>query len=1229
MLGKGKKNAGRGDTREAWIKHHQGIVERVERQKKESEGLHAGSNNSEETLEQSHSGRHTTNVEVPMGKMTTGQFGHGEVDSQREVSTEDTDQSKRSTTTDGSVTGCPEKKISSSTFLQKSSTTNTSTDERLGKVHNPSYTDDKQDVTVRYDNKDQVDSFYGSKRTKDDTRRSLQQRIARLKTNQGPRAGKSLVKVKKELVDVVMTEVNMGVCDDEGIDDRSETTSVQSDCETGTNQESTMEDSNNSISDNSSEISQLDASVVDGNGWEEDMSWGSNDEMPVTQRQTQREENNVAIKRKLPTPQFSEKHKKTQIIAQQGGPTRNFPSFQQHGSTEIWSEVNRGSEVDLPSQYKEGPFPQGEKNSSLVRKETDRGESHAAPQTDKTPTEAGHNTKRSNIGESNIALESKGLTKEKFKVASQESVKPMETDTNSHEFDNGGTNVDLDEDKVNRKTSHHESKTGTGVSESESFVRSSHQARSDKSVGVSRTSTTPMETGNKVRLSSIGGNNTRAMDRVDSTGTKSQATLGVSSMEIGATNSDDEWAAIAAKTRNINRNDYSRYNRSYQAGRKKTFISTNTTGNVDDSVHNRGLYLTENKELLSTPISIEFNISAGTNEFNIIRESRVVFDAMSEIDSTIRVYGSTNKEVLWELNGSLPEDDNFRTLFGMREQHFRKGNSKVTIYCTVESCYPINKIKFTDPLKSVLYENNIWLKPDFYSTKIVSSPGFFTLLHPRLTNKEFLVKNIQRSLQSTKLDDEEPIVREWNQRTRNDLGKEQSIPQFHIETTLKKWGPLQVEVLSIHCAIEDSKYVKYLFATASTQSTFQHGVYVPAGIHLLEGKEVLTHLLTEHQTFVQTTTSFQIEGISLEEMDHTEENQPTIRELLINANGVHTIEQTYQTIRKGQWLLVVDKEKVQSLAQYIKQNAVKIYRNKKGTLPKLVTHQVDKGLHGYKMQMTDSVMHTVGTYAEVLTRRFSSIPKSNSMGLMGKSGPGTTSDVYRAASKQGTTVFKTGLDNNTNHLGSNGFLSKDHSAERNINIPRPGKGSTQSGKSTYASKPGTETHIRQKFPNDTAESDSKHETVPMGNNKLDTLAKIIHDKMDLFESNNQKLFQELETRIEDKLDQIMENKLIDISVVVGNRVTHRLIKAMGQMLKKHRDSNEGVISDSTSVTQDISTPTPQSNHHKPDGKEVHETKTRVSTTNQMLTELESIKKMIFPTADPPHDNSIGSVEGTL
>ncbi len=71
-----------------------------------------------------------------------------------------------------------------------------------------------------------------------------------------------------------------------------------------------------------------------------------------------------------------------------------------------------------------------------------------------------------------------------------------------------------------------------------------------------------------------------------------------------------------------------------------------------------------------------------------------LFEQMCQEDQYMRILIGDRQTVLWEINTPLPEEAQFSELFRLREQMFRKGHKKASIYCTIEGGQTINRMKF-------------------------------------------------------------------------------------------------------------------------------------------------------------------------------------------------------------------------------------------------------------------------------------------------------------------------------------------------------------------------------------------------------------------------------------------------------------------------------------------------------------------------------------------------------
>ena len=118
----------------------------------------------------------------------------------------------------------------------------------------------------------------------------------------------------------------------------------------------------------------------------------------------------------------------------------------------------------------------------------------------------------------------------------------------------------------------------------------------------------------------------------------------------------------------------------------------------------------------NTKIIIAWLYIKGSFYFKAVTE---LFGKMRQHDDTLRVIQNKTKDVLWDENKPLPENKDFTDKFHLREQTFRKGNKKISLYCIIESRFSMNKLKYTDPLRQYIFDRNIWIKPDLYLTKTV------------------------------------------------------------------------------------------------------------------------------------------------------------------------------------------------------------------------------------------------------------------------------------------------------------------------------------------------------------------------------------------------------------------------------------------------------------------------------------------------------------------------------
>ena len=688
--------------------------------------------------------------------------------------------------------------------------------------------------------------------------------------------------------------------------------------------------------------------------------------------------------------------------------------------------------------------------------------------------------------------------------------------------------------------------------------------------------------------------------------------------------SDSEWETIAKVNKKIlsgntkqqilpsrKRDTRAPTERRVKFGQNTTKVLHTMDESQEYTMKLRGFSMAEEKNHIKTPVSIEFNLPDQGFEFHIIQECKNLFQIMSINDSPFRVFDVDEQQLLWEPSVPLPDESQFEQLFRMKDRSFRNGKRKVTLYCVIIGISTINRIKFRDPVQSYLRDNNIWIKPDFYCTQTVSSPGFLTMLHPTFTHKISLTKELTDILSDTDIDASDEVVLQWKQQKQSTTCTGGTpVPKFHIETTLKKWGSVQVEVLSLQCSKEDSQYLKYICVEASSQQKFTPGIFVPAGLHLLEGKEVVTNILTEHQSFLEKTTGFQLNGLDPVMMEHKGEDGQTGKQRLDAGPGVCRVEQTYLTASKGQWVIVATVRDIQGLLRYITDSLHLFYRHSTSVQPKLVTISTESNQPTYKLALINKSLSRVGTYAEVLRRRF--VPGPNDSTVLPVTEVNTQSDNTQSDTPAAGTVQS----------------SKPSDDERKplrnpINFP------------PLPSKP-TPSETNARF-NDTQDNDSTlvHDD-NIGIDLTDAFSHTENSEMDIesiqtqlkdLKKETEKMIEAVEDSIEKTIDAILDKKLKTVSIVVANAVTKRIMQAMDRKLSQAKLVDQPYSDSPTmQVTQQSPVITKETVNVFSDDSAIESIQKVAAshiTTKQMLDALPAVGTRNSFTNDPIHDNITG------
>jgi len=395
-------------------------------------------------------------------------------------------------------------------------------------------------------------------------------------------------------------------------------------------------------------------------------------------------------------------------------------------------------------------------------------------------------------------------------------------------------------------------------------------------------------------------------------------------------------------------------------------VIAKSPSSVEEQMKQRGYKMVTDQVLLDTPVKIEFNIARSVCEFNVRERTLLLLNQMKLVDPALKVKSKKNDTIWTDLN-ELPEDDLFNDHFKLKDLLFRKVR-KLIVHLQLRTTLHINQLKYNENVKEILFQENIWLRPDRFDTRVESSPGVITMLSPKLVNRDGYTEELITALAAANLF----IQKQAEEHQDNEIAGERpdtpiqvkEVPKFYLETSIKKWKDLKAEVIRVNCAKEDSEFLKSLLSAAYEQHHITSGVFLPEGLHLIETSELVYNILETHNEYIKNVTSIPLRGISSKDFSTViPAKQKSIREMLLEIDGVQSIEKTRDRFGPGKWLVITTKAKATAVIQQIEKQIGILYKYQYGQT-KLITAGSRRIVHP---TMKNS---SISTYAEILQNKY-------------------------------------------------------------------------------------------------------------------------------------------------------------------------------------------------------------------------------------------------------------------
>ena len=573
---------------------------------------------------------------------------------------------------------------------------------------------------------------------------------------------------------------------------------------------------------------------------------------------------------------------------------------------------------------------------------------------------------------------------------------------------------------------------------------------------------------------------------------------------------------------------------------------------IDQQMKLRGANMVEEKKLWETPVKLEFNIDRATVEYNVRAQLLLLLKLMKLKDPTLKVKSTTDDNKIWGQLDTLPEDSDFNDNFQIKDFLYRKMR-KVVVYMKLLTSLHVNQIKYTDKVKQHLFQHNIWFKPDMFQTKVESSPGVMIMLHPKLTHRSQLTEDLKVIMQSTAktldLNSKNKAPKDAGEKDEN---FNRQVPQFYLELSVKKWRDLRVEVIRINCAKEDAEYIKFLLSSSGEQGSLRKGVFLPEGLHLMEGTELVYNMLQEHGQFIGEVTGIPVSGINFRDLSSVvPQKNKTIKELIMNIPGVICIEQTRARDSPGTLLVLTTKSKEQNVTEKLAQQMELLYACQTGQKRIILAGR-------QKVQYSGDQSNSVKTYAEILSARFQPTEQ------VAKTLP--SSPQQKEIRQTRRRAEKTQEISNQTHT----------EAQRSRNdsplVKRLEEMAAAQEKIEQAHHKLQQEHNKLK-----KAENIKYERADT-NKQEDKLNQMMDRKLADFREENRQHMEEHDAALRKEIGRSFDNQMDRISITVANQVTSQLVELFQQyMLPKKQIESSGQTREKQTplITQESFTTTPE------------------------------------------------------
>ena len=471
----------------------------------------------------------------------------------------------------------------------------------------------------------------------------------------------------------------------------------------------------------------------------------------------------------------------------------------------------------------------------------------------------------------------------------------------------------------------------------------------------------------------------------------------------------------------------------------------------------------------------------------------------------------------------------------------------------------INRIKYRSEVKDHLFQNDIWFKPDRFETKVESSPGIITMVHPKLVNRDEYTLEIEKAITTlfnmilpSATNDTGTLLETYD---KDIIGDRRSPPKFYLESSVKKWRDIKAEVLRVTCAKVDSECLKLLLAATCEKGLLQRGTFVPEGLHLIEGKELVYTILQRHEQFTQSIIGVPLSGINYRDFVNKQpDTDKSMRDLIHEITGVISVETLRDRNQIGRYVILLHKTREDEVMKQLEKMMESLYKRQTGQARMIIAGEK-------KLRHPESHRHGVLTYAEILSTKFQQQPKKAATSKSTSPAVGRPEEDKKPAGQ----VQPKNPNYDTVPLENKSILMDQHNTNKiqefNKLIQKIDKMATQQDK---LEKAQATLQKVQKLNNDLVLQKFKQTEDNTRDDKINT---IIDKKLVKLQAEQENRLQETTQSLKKDIDVVLDKKIKEMSDSVANQVGTQILAMFKQFMLPQE------VQDTTAPKGDMSNPT--------------------------------------------------------